>query len=69
MKEALADLFTYFIIFATIWVVTFFIALPIGVKPGEDGIPKNPNMKKKALYSALVAALIAAISFFYFFGI
>lgn len=72
MKLYIGELFTFIITFATVWLVTLFIALPIGVnredKPlaGQDaGAPQNPNLKKKFAYSALAAFIISLGIFIY----
>lgn len=59
------------VLYAVIWFMTFFIALPIRVKTQGDvghiepgthaGAPQVHNLKKKAVITTLVAAVIWAI--------
>ena len=60
---------TVILVFAIVWWLVFFAALPIGVRAQnetDEGItkgtvpsaPSNPNLKKKAFYTTLVAVVI-----------
>jgi len=63
---------TILLVFVVTWWLTFFAALPIGVRAqnegeeGEDGVtegtipsaPSNPNLKKKAKYATGIAVLL-----------
>ena len=52
--------FEFFIIFVMVWLVLFFMALPIGMgKEEETG--RGADVKKKLLYSALVSLVIGGI--------
>ncbi len=60
-QKIIGFLFTYVMVF---WVVIFCV-LPVGVKredsplPGNDhGAPKNANMKKKFIYTALITLVL-----------
>ena len=55
--------FEFFLIFVMVWTVTFFMALPIGMGK-EEQMGKSADVKRKALYSAFVAVVIAAVLFF-----
>lgn len=52
-------------LFVIIWWMVFFVALPIGMRqpeqrvPGEmPGAPVAPNLKKKALWTTVIAVLL-----------
>lgn len=60
------------VIFVMVWWCVFFTMLPIGVKgrwEGEDdgvegadpGAPESPNLKKKAIWTTLIALPVSAI--------
>ena len=69
---------TMILVFVIAWWMSFFVALPIGVRAqnegddGDDGVtkgtvpsaPSNPNIKKKAKYVTLVAVLITTAYYF-----
>lgn len=59
------------VIFVMVWWYVFFAMLPIGVKgrweSEEDGVegadpgaPQDPNLKKKAIWTTMIAAPITA---------
>ena len=64
--------FTVLVVYATIWWTVLFAVLPLGnvtyheagVKPpagGEPGAPMNPNLKKKAITTSWVSAIVMAV--------
>lgn len=55
--------FEFFLIFTMVWTVLFFMALPIGMGK-EEQTGKSADVKRKALYSALVSAGISAIIYY-----
>ena len=66
---------TLILVFVVIWWLVFFAALPIGVRSqheleegfeeGTDpGAPANPNLKKKAVYTSLIALLLTVAYYF-----
>lgn len=66
---------TLILVFVVIWWLVFFAVLPIGVKSqheledgfeeGTDpGAPTNPNLKKKAAYTSLIAFLLTVAYYF-----
>lgn len=65
---------TLILIYAVIWWLVFFAALPVGVKHGQEteeqvdgadpGAPSNPNLKKKAFYTSLIALVITIAYYF-----
>ncbi len=66
---------TLILVYVVIWWLVFFAALPVGVKhqqePGEStvegtdpGAPSNPNLKKKALYTSVIA-LVLTIAYYF----
>lgn len=56
--------FEFFLTFTMVWTVLFFMALPIGMNK-EEKMGKSADVKRKALYSALVSASISAIIFYF----
>ena len=55
--------FVFFLVFVMVWNVFFFMALPIGMgKEEEKG--QGKDVKKKALYSALVALVVSALIYY-----
>jgi predicted secreted protein len=56
------------VLYATLWFLVMFLLLPIGhrsqaeaghVVPGTpEGAPERPNMRRKALWATLIAALL-----------
>lgn len=66
---------TLILVYVVIWWLVFFAALPVGVRhqpdPDEEivngtdpGAPSNPNLKKKALYTSLIA-LVLTIAYYF----
>lgn len=66
---------TLILVFVIVWWLVFFAALPFGVRAqhedGNDltdgtdpGAPTNPNLKKKALVTSLIAVLITVAYYF-----
>lgn len=69
---------TIILVFVVTWWMSFFVALPMGVKAqnegkeGEEGVtkgtvpsaPSNPNIKKKAKYVTLIAVLVTALYYY-----
>lgn len=60
-----------FVFFVFVWLVVFFITLPIGIKEednvqkGHDsGAPKNPKIGRKILISVIISVFIT-LSFYY----
>ena len=58
---------TILLVYVVIWWLVFFAVLPLGVRSAEEvgddlekghdpGAPSNPNLKKKMLYTSLIAA-------------
>ncbi len=60
----------FFVIFASVWWVIFFMALPFGVRVEKndkgfaDSAPKNPLILKKVIYTTLTS-LILSIAIIY----
>ncbi len=65
-------------IYILLWWLAFFVMLPLGVRsfeeagvepaPGSDrGAPAAPNLLRKLLYAAALAAVIWAIGFLLFY--
>lgn len=59
------------VVFIIIWWLTFFIALPIGIRTEEKpidgndkGAPKNPRIKLKILITTLVALVLSLIYYY-----
>jgi predicted secreted protein len=66
---------TFILVYAIAWWMVFFAALPFGVKaqhesdeeqvPGTaDSAPVNPNLKKKALITSVIA-LVLTIAYYF----
>lgn len=64
---------TLILIYAVVWWLVFFAALPVGVKHQQDpdevdgadpGAPSNPNLKKKAIYTSVIALVITTAYYF-----
>lgn len=55
--------FEFFLIFTMVWTVLFFMALPIGMGK-EEKTGKSSDVKRKALYSALVSFGISGIIYY-----
>lgn len=69
---------TVILVFVITWWMSFFAALPIGVRAqnegddGDEGVtkgtvpsaPSNPNIKKKAKYVTLIAVVVTAIYYY-----
>lgn len=65
---------TLLLVFVIIWWLVFFAALPLGVKgqhedgdvqEGTDpGAPSNPDLKKKALITSLIAVILTVVYYF-----
>lgn len=66
---------TIILVYVVIWWLVFFAALPVGVKhqtgPDENtikgtdqGAPSNPNLKKKAIYTSVIA-LVLTIAYYF----
>lgn len=66
---------TLILVFVIIWWLVFFAALPFGVQSlhegdgneaeGTDpGAPSNPNLRKKAVVTSLIAALLTVAYYF-----
>lgn len=66
---------TIILVFVVTWWLVFFAALPVGVKAqdeSDEGVtkgtvpsaPVNPNLKKKALYTTLVAVVFTVAYYF-----
>jgi predicted secreted protein len=63
--------FTSFAVFVLLWWLVFFVSLPFGVrsqleegdvvKGSDPGAPVRPNLKRKALVSAVVAGILLAV--------
>jgi predicted secreted protein len=56
----------FFVVFASVWWVVFFMALPFGVKVPEkkedgfaDSAPQNPLILKKIIYTTILSLLIS----------
>ncbi|MCB9983078.1 MAG: DUF1467 family protein [Rhodospirillales bacterium] len=56
-------LVTGIIVFLLIWWVSLFAVLPFGHIRDEDGTPVQANLKKKFIWTSVVAALIWLIVF------
>lgn len=59
------------VVFVVIWWLVFFIALPIGITTEENpekgnfkGAPSNPNLKKKAIITTIIAAILSVVYFY-----
>ncbi len=58
--------------YSIIWIVVFFISLPIGIETDEHeensgldaGAPKNHNMTKKFLYSMIISAFLTMVYYY-----
>lgn len=66
---------TLILVYVIVWWLVFFAALPFGVRAqhendremadGTDpGAPANPNLKKKALATSLIAAVLTTLYYF-----
>ncbi len=66
---------TLILVYVVIWWLVFFAALPVGVRHDQEqgdasvegadaGAPSNPNLKKKAVYTSLIA-LVLTISYYF----
>ncbi len=66
---------TLILVYVIVWWLVFFAALPFGVSgqhengkeitEGTDpGAPTNPNLKKKALITSLIAAVLTTLYYF-----
>ncbi len=66
---------TVFLVFVIAWWMVFFAALPVGVRAQNEtdeeiqegtvhSAPTNPNLKKKALWTTLIAVIIT-IAYYY----
>jgi hypothetical protein len=60
----IGNAFEFFLTFTMVWTVLFFLALPIGMGK-EEKMGKSADVKRKALYSALVSASVSAIIFYF----
>lgn len=60
--QAAAKGFEFFLVFTMVWVVLFFMALPIGAGR-EEVTGTAAHVKRKALYSALLALALSALYF------
>ncbi|MBL4805141.1 MAG: DUF1467 family protein [Alphaproteobacteria bacterium] len=54
---------TGIIVFLLIWWTSLFMVLPFGHKREGDGTPVKPNMKKKLLWTTLLAVILWGIVF------
>lgn len=57
-----------FLVFVVVWWLVLFAVLPVGVRPIESpsqeeyhAAPKNPNLKRKALWTTAISAGITAV--------
>ncbi len=55
------------LVYAVVWWLAWFIVLPIGIRPNTDpareeyhAAPRNPNLRKKALWATLLSAILTA---------
>jgi len=66
---------TIILVYVVIWWLVFFAALPVGVKHQSDpdentvegtdpGAPSNPNLKKKAIYTSVIALALTIAYYF-----
>lgn len=66
---------TLILVYVIVWWLVFFAALPFGVRAqhendnelsdGTDpGAPTNPKLKKKAIITSLIAALLTTLYYF-----
>lgn len=66
---------TLILVYVVIWWLVFFAALPVGVrhdpKPDETpakgtdpGAPSNPNLKKKVIYTSVIALVFTVAYYF-----
>lgn len=67
-----SDIFVQALIYVLLWFFCVFIVLPFGVRrdenpePGHDaGAPANPALKKKALATTILAAILWGIYFYF----
>lgn len=56
----------FFVLFASLWWVIFYMALPFGVKVPEkkeegfaDSAPQNPLLLKKIIYTTILSFIIS----------
>ncbi|MFC3051109.1 DUF1467 family protein [Kordiimonas pumila] len=67
---------TVILVYVVSWWLVFFAALPVGVRSQheseegvtngtEPGAPTNPNLKKKMLYTTVIAAFITVGYYFF----
>lgn len=52
------DIFTGIIVFLLVWWTALFLVLPWGLERDENGTPKAPKLKKKALITTMVSFCI-----------
>lgn len=50
--------FTGLMVFLVIWWTAIFAVLPWGLQRDENGMPRDPRMKRKLLMTTLVSAVI-----------
>ena len=66
---------TLILVYTVIWWLVFFAALPVGVRHDQEpdemavegadaGAPSNPNLKKKAIYTSVIA-LVLTIAYYF----
>lgn len=66
---------TLILVYVVVWWLVFFAALPVGVRHQQDedetrvegtdpGAPSNPNLKKKAIYTSVIALIITVAYYF-----
>ena len=63
--------FTGIVLFILVWMLSFFVVLPIGTQPQADadpatgwrGAPREARMWRKAMMTTIVATVIFAILF------
>ncbi|MBO6503699.1 MAG: DUF1467 family protein [Kordiimonadaceae bacterium] len=66
---------TILLVFVVIWWLVFFAVLPLGVQSQDEagdelekghdpGAPANPNLKKKMLYTTIIAAVLTVGYYF-----
>ena len=56
--------FEFLLTFVMVWTVLFFMALPIGMDK-EEKTGQGKDVKRKALYSALVSTGISGVIFYF----
>ena len=56
-------LITGAIVFFLVWWVSLFVVLPFGHEREQDGKPVKANMKKKILWTTIIAVVIWGIVF------